>query len=82
MIRTQIQLEKSQHQQIRELAHQLRISISETVRRLVSQALRSGLEEETPHRAEELLKIAGIGRSGLEDLGRRHDHYLAEDFES
>ncbi len=82
MVRTQIQFEEAQHQQIRGLAHQLRISVSETVRRLVNQALQVGLEKETPRRAEELLKIAGIGRSDLGDLGRRHDHYLAEDFDS
>lgn len=31
--------------------------------------------------AAELLEIAGIGRSGLSDLGRRHDEYLTEALE-
>ncbi len=53
MVRTQIQLEETQHKQVRQLAHQHRLSVSETVRRLVKQGLRTGLEPETPRRAEE-----------------------------
>ncbi|MCP4657699.1 MAG: CopG family transcriptional regulator [bacterium] len=81
MVRTQIQFEEAQHEQIRRLAHRQRLSISEAVRRLVRQGLRVGLDEEPQPRAAELLKVAGIGHSGLGDLGRQHDAYLAEDFD-
>lgn len=79
MIRAQIQFEESQYQQIRRLAHRRGLSIAEAVRRLVRRGLTVGLAEDRPSKAEELLKIAGIGGSGLGDLGRHHDRYLAED---
>ena len=81
MVRTQIQLEEKQYELIRRLAHRKKISISETVRRLIRIGLRSRLEDEERPRAEALLKIAGIAKSGVKDLGRRHDHYLTEDFD-
>ena len=77
MVRTQIQFEERQYQQIRSLAHRKRISISEAVRRLVRQSLREGLKEKQSG-VEGLLSIAGIAASGVNDLGRRHDDYLAE----
>ena len=80
MVRTQIQFEKRQYQQIRVLAHRKRISISEAVRRLVRQGLREGLRTKQTG-VEGLLSIAGIAGSGVNDLGRRHDDYLAETFD-
>ena len=80
MVRTQIQFEERQYQQIRVLAHRKRISISEAVRRLVRQGLRDRLREKQTG-VEGLLSIAGIAASGVNDLGRRHDDYLAETFD-
>lgn len=77
MVRTQIQFEEEQYHQIRNLAHRKRISISEAVRRLVRQGLREGLKKKQTD-VEALLSIAGIAASGVNDLGRRHDDYLAE----
>lgn len=80
MIRTQIQFHKREYERIRNLAHRNRLSISEVVRRLVRNGLRAGLDlEESAPEAESLLSVAGIGRSGLGDLGRQHDRYLEED---
>ena len=63
------------------LTHRYRISIAETVRQLVRAGLRAELGDQPPGpRAGALLALAGIGKSGLGDLGRRHDEYLAEDF--
>ena len=80
MVRTQIQFEERQYQQIRALAHRKRISISEAVRRLVRQGLRGDLRENQTG-VEALLSIAGIAAGGPSDLGRRHDDYLAETFD-
>lgn len=80
MVRTQIQFEERQYQQIRSLAHRKKISISEAVRRLVGQSLREGLKKRQSG-VEGLLSIAGIASSGVKDLGRRHDDYLAETFD-
>ena len=80
MVRTQIQFEERQYQQIRTLAHRKRISISEAVRRLVRQSLREGLKQKQTG-VEALLNIAGIAASGVNHLGRRHDDYLAETYD-
>ena len=79
MLRAQIMFEERQYEQIRAMAHRKRISIAEAVRRLVTLGLRNGRNEEIGPQAKALLAIAGIGKSGLRDLGRRHDKYLAED---
>lgn len=79
MIRTQIQFEEQQYELIREIAHRKRISVSEAVRRLVTLGLREGLAGEQENGAKLLLDLAGVGSSGLGDLGRNHDDHLAED---
>ena len=81
MIRAQIQFEEREYEEIRNLAREKSISIAETVRQLVRAGLRAALGgESSGPRAEALLAMAGVGKSGLGDLGRRHDEYLAEDF--
>lgn len=73
MIRTQVQLEDDQYEQIRRLAESSRVSIAQTVRQLLRQGLRLvGGEEalKTTH-AREVLKIAGIGRSEVGEQGQR-----------
>ena len=80
MVRTQILLHESQYEKIRALAHRNHISMAEAVRRLVQVGLESGIE--TPgFDASALMDLAGVGRSGLGDLGRNHDEYLDEVFE-
>ncbi len=81
MIRAQIQFDEKQYERIREIAHRNRVSIAEVVRRLVSEGLTGEGFESESNAAAELLKLAGIGSSGIEDLARRHDDYLAEDFD-
>ncbi|HUU00324.1 MAG TPA: ribbon-helix-helix protein, CopG family [Myxococcota bacterium] len=80
MIRTQVQLEPEQYEKLRKLAHRHKISISETVRRLIKKGMRSGVEEDELPDAGKLLKLSGIASSGRDDIGRRHDDYLDEDF--
>lgn len=81
MIRTQIQLEERQYEQVRRRAYERRVSISEVVRRLVDEGLRATEQPQPAPDARVLLELAGIGNSGLPDLGRRHDDYFAEDAE-
>jgi len=79
MIRTQIQFEERQYERLRQLAHRNRVSLAETVRRLLDRQLGLAAEGEDRSGPRALLDIAGIGRSGLCDLGRNHDRWLAED---
>lgn len=78
MVRTQIQLEDGQYEEIRRLAHRRRISLAAAVRGLLDEALHGG-KARRPRGARALLGVAGVADSGLGDLGRRHDAYLAED---
>jgi len=87
MVRTQIQLEEAQYEQIRRMAHRERISMSEAVRRLLRRGMAQG-EPERPRGAAALLGLAGIGdsgrvrdlvgsvESGVSDLGTRHREHL------
>jgi len=80
MVRTQVQFTEEQLAQLRRLAAEKGVSVSELVRRGVDRVLR---EERSPDRKELMaraLEVAGKYDSGLTDIGRRHDDYLAEDF--
>lgn len=79
MIRAQIQFDEAVYARLRRLAHRERISIAEAVRRLVAVGLGGGPADEAPRGAAALLALAGIGASGVPDLGRRHDDYLEQD---
>lgn len=79
MVRTQVQLTERQYERIRNLSHRDRLSIAEVVRRLIAKGLEEGPEQGNEERTRTLLQLAGIGRSELGDLARRHDDYLAED---
>lgn len=81
MIRTEIRLEKHQYEELRRRACEQRLSISEVVRRLVAEGLWSAAPPRPIPDARALLKLSGIGGSGLLDLGRRHDLYFGEDAE-
>lgn len=79
MIRTQIQFEPPQYEQVRLVARRHGISMAEAVRRLVDIGLDHGLQGARRASAADLLALAGIAESGLEDLGGEHDRYLDED---
>lgn len=52
--------------------------MSEVIRRFIDMGL--GRSESSPRGAAALLELAGIGHSGLPDIGQRHDDYLDEDY--
>ena len=80
MVKTQVQLPEADLAELRRLAAEQGVSVSELVRRGVRQVLKS----ETGPTREELWdrasKVIGKYHSGKTDIGRRHDDYLAEDF--
>ena len=75
MIRTQIQLEEEDFEELRREAARSGCSISAYVRRSVQTALASGRREGAYRQAAEL---AGKYRSGLNDLAVNHDEYLSD----
>ena len=80
MVRVQIQLDEAEYQQIQALAHRNKISISEAIRELVCHSLPKNVRKNRPGGVKTLLSIAGIAVGGVNDLGRRHDDYLAETY--
>jgi hypothetical protein len=81
MIRTQIQLSADQHRRLKRWAVRLGISLSEAIRRCVSDRLAE--EEEAPSREELVaaaLSVCGKYEDpgGASRVGHEHDRYLAE----
>ena len=79
MVRTQIQLTEAQAQALREEAARQGRSMAELIRDGVDRLLGSGgvSREERKRRA---LAASGKFHSGLKDIARNHDRYLAEAF--
>jgi hypothetical protein len=81
MVRTQIQLTEEQADTLRELAERERVSMAELVRRAVDDLIRRRGEVSREERRHRALAAVGRHRSGLGDLAREHDHYVADAFE-
>jgi Arc/MetJ-type ribon-helix-helix transcriptional regulator len=80
MIRTQIQLTEEQATRLREAAAAQGRSMAEVIRQSVDSWLDSSpATRDRSALREAAIAIAGRHRSGLGDLAKRHDHYLAED---
>jgi Arc/MetJ-type ribon-helix-helix transcriptional regulator len=79
MVRTQIQLTEAQARALRDAAARQGRSMAELVRDGVELVLGTGTvsREERKRRA---LAASGKFHSGLKDIARNHDRYLAEDF--
>lgn len=81
MVRTQIQLEEDQSSRLRRVAAEHQVSVAELIRRSVDrylEVLDGGVSDE--ERRQRARAASGRFRSGLGDLGSRHDQYLAEAF--
>lgn len=78
MIQTQIQLTEEQMSALEELAKRRNISLSDLIREGVDNLLRSAAISSNAEQRQRALAIAGRFKSGLGDLSKRHDDYLAE----
>ena len=79
MVRTQIQLTEAQAQALRILAAQQRKSLAELIRQSVDLFLSSAQSSDDMREKRRRAKlISGKFHSGLPDLGKNHDYYLAE----
>ncbi len=81
MVKTQVQLEKADLEALRRMAAEEGVSVSELVRRGVRGVLESGQKPTRRELMERAMSVFGKYHSGVPDLGRRHDHYLAEALE-
>jgi len=71
MHRTQISLEERQYERLAQEAGRLGISLSELIRRLISQYFK-----DQPDRGQPLDRIAGIAEGTSKPVGREHNRYL------
>lgn len=82
MVRTQIQLTEPQARELKRMAAREGVSMAEVVRRAVDAKIREGAAE-VPWEERVRLAMSAMGtfRSGLKDVSKRHDHYLAEAYD-
>lgn len=82
MVHTQIQLTEEQMTALGELAKKRRLSLPNLIQEAIDHLLRSVVTPTKAEQKERALAIAGRFKSGLGDLARRHDDYVAEAFEA
>jgi hypothetical protein len=78
MIRTQIQLTKTQNARIRQVAAEQHVSMAEFIRKAVDGALDQSVTIGNDTRLERAVQAAGRFHSGGRDGSKRHDAHLAE----
>ena len=82
MVQTQIQLSEEQMAALEELARKRHLSLSDLIRESVDNLLRSAAGFPTLEQKQRALAVAGRFKSGLGDLAKRHDDYVAEAFDT
>ena len=82
MVRTQIQLTEGQAKTLRRLAKQQKRSVAELIRQSIDLYLAQRGELPLDERYERALAVTCRYRSGYADLGRNHDRYLAEAYDT
>ncbi len=80
MVRTQIQLTEEQSRRLKALASSRGVSRAELIRQGLETLLASSVERSPEEPYKKAREAAGRHHSGLHDVSRRHDEYLAEDF--
>ncbi len=78
MVRTQVQLTERDLTALQEMAAESGVSVSELVRRGVKCVLEGRVKPTREELIAAAMATAGIGHSGVRDLGREHDRYFAE----
>jgi hypothetical protein len=81
MVRTQIQLTEAQAEALRRLAAERGVSMAELVRQSVDDLLRRSDAVDRREVRRRAIAAAGTMNSGIPDLARRHDEYLAEAYD-
>jgi len=82
MVRTQIQLTEGQAKTLKRLAKQQQRSVADLIRQSIDLYLAQRGELPLDERYERALAMSGKYRSDAADLGRNHDRYLAEAYDT
>ena len=78
MVKTQVQLPEEDLAELRRLAAEEGVSVSELVRRGVKHVLDARRRPSREELWDRAMKVVGKFHSGLPDVAQRHDEYLAE----
>ena len=81
MMRTQIQLEQSQHKRLQEIAHRRGVSLSAVIRNLIEEKLlESEVEGKREDQVRAALAVCGkyVDPEGRKNVAENHDRFLAE----
>ena len=78
MIRTQIQLTEGQARTLKRLAREQQVSVAELIWQSLDLYLANRGELPLDQQYERAMALVGKYRSGDADLGRNHDKYLAD----
>lgn len=78
MIHTEIELTEDQMRTLEEVAKRRHISLAALIQEGIGKLLHAGAISRDDELKQRALSVAGRFRSGLGDLSRRHDDYLAE----
>ena len=81
MVRTQIQLTEDQVKDLKRMAKKQGISFAEIMRRSADRTRREGYAPSKDELWDRAMRAVGCGNSGLHDVARRHDDYLAEAYD-
>lgn len=82
MVQAEIQLTEEQMEALEKLARQRNVSVSDLIHEGIDNLLRCTTVMDSDKLKRRARAIAGRFKSGLGDLSRRHDDYLAEALES
>jgi hypothetical protein len=74
-VRTQVYLEREQHQWLRKEAQEMDVSMTELLRRILADYAR---ERRLSPPREAFASITNLGDSGADDVAEQHDRYLME----
>ncbi len=80
MVRTQIQLSERQAEMLKAMAGRRGISMAELIRQSIDGLLLQAGERSQEELRRRAAAVAGEFRSGRNDIGTRHDEYLAETY--
>jgi hypothetical protein len=78
MIRTQVQLTEAQMTALKSISARSDLSVAELVRRGIDHVIESELRPTVTERRQRARQHFSRFRSGIKDLGTRHDDHLAE----
>lgn len=81
MIRTQIQITEEQADRLKKMASVKHLSVAELIRQAVDALIMSNTVIDIEERRRRAVAAADRFHSGVSDLSKSHDKYLAEAFE-